>query len=242
MAHLEKYTSKELPHLLKHDERARGVNGEYLKFGNESIDTSRSHLNYNLHERNDGLSDYEFIKQRAMKYLAKNVRNRADVNWVGSWIITLPESLKNASEADKRRFFEASVRFVGERYGYENLVGAYVHNDETTPHVHIKITPVFWDKKKKKHKFSAKELFSIDDLKKFHPELSKHLEREFGFDVGVWADKPNARSKAYNKTIEELKRETAEAADLKEVVVHETRTAYDELTDLRNKKGLSRKK
>lgn len=241
MAHLIKYTRKELPHLLKHDERARGEDGEYIRFGNDSIDTSRTHLNYNLHERNDGLSDYEFIKQRAMKYLAKNVRNRADINWAGSWIITLPESLKNASEADKRRFFESVVRFVGDRYGYENLVGAYVHNDETTPHVHIKVTPVFWDKKKKKHRFSAKEKFSIDDLQKFHPELSKHLEREFGYDVGVWADKPNAKSKAPNKTVEELKRETAEAANLKEVVVHETRVAYDELTELKDKKRLIEK-
>ncbi|WP_162011386.1 hypothetical protein [Streptococcus sp. S784/96/1] len=85
MAHLGKYTSKKLPHLLKHDERARDEKGNYIRFGNDSIDSSRTHLNYNLHERNDGLSDYEFIKQRAMKYLAKNVRNRADVNWVGSW-------------------------------------------------------------------------------------------------------------------------------------------------------------
>ncbi|WP_238386389.1 plasmid recombination protein [Streptococcus sp. S784/96/1] len=127
---------------------------------------------------------------------------------------------------------------MGDRYGYDNLVGAYVHNDETTPHVHIKVTPVFFDKKKEKHKFSAKEMFSIDDLKKFHPELSEHLEREFGFDVGVWADKPNAKTKAYNKTIEVLKRETAELKDLKGRIFNEADKKNDELKKLNEKKKL----
>ena len=106
MAHLEKYSRSQLGHILKHDSRAKDQNGNYIKFGNEEIDTSRTHLNYNLHERKDGLSDYEFVKNRAMEFLAKNVRNREDINWVGSWVITLPESLHTSSEADKRKFFE----------------------------------------------------------------------------------------------------------------------------------------
>ena len=64
MAHLEKYNRRQLPHILKHDERARDKNGNYINFANQSIDTSRTHLNYNLHERNDGLSDYEFIMKK----------------------------------------------------------------------------------------------------------------------------------------------------------------------------------
>ncbi len=37
-----------------------------IKFGNEEIDTNRTHLNYNLHNEKDGLSDYDFVKNRAM--------------------------------------------------------------------------------------------------------------------------------------------------------------------------------
>ena len=68
MAHLTKYTKGQLPHLLKHDSRAKDARGQYIKFGNQEIDTSRTKFNYNLHERNDGLSDYEYIKQRGEKY------------------------------------------------------------------------------------------------------------------------------------------------------------------------------
>ena len=76
MAHLEKYSRAQLGHILKHDSRAKDLNGNYIKFGNEEIDTSRTHLNYNLHERKDGISDYDFVKNRAMEFLAKNVRKR----------------------------------------------------------------------------------------------------------------------------------------------------------------------
>ena len=185
MAHLEKYNRSQLGHILKHDSRAKDKNGDYIKFGNEEIDTSRTHLNYNLHERKDGLSDYEFVKNRAMEFLAKHVRNREDINWVGSWVITLPESLHTSSEADKRKFFEVCHDFLGKRYGFDNIVGAYVHMDETTPHMHTKITPVRYDEKKNKFRHSAKDMFNRADLKSFHKDLSVRLEREFGFDVGV---------------------------------------------------------
>ncbi len=41
--------------------------------------------------------------------LAKNVRKREDINWVGSWVITLPEPTKRPQEADKRKFFEVCL-------------------------------------------------------------------------------------------------------------------------------------
>ncbi len=42
-----------------------------------------------LHERKDGLSDYDFVKNRAMNSLLKtSKRKREDINWVGSWVVT----------------------------------------------------------------------------------------------------------------------------------------------------------
>lgn len=208
MAHLEKYTRVQLPHLLKHDERARDENGEYIRFGNKSIDTSRTHLNYNLHERKDGLSDYDFIVQQGKKYLAKNVVNRKDVNWVGSWIVTLPTMLVEADPRVQRRFFEETTRFIENRYGYDNIVGAYVHNDETTPHMHIKVLPIFYDEKKGKKRMSAKDVFNPDELRGFHKELEAHMAKVFGRDVGILKNQVNKDSKASKRTIAELKQET----------------------------------
>lgn len=238
MAHLEKYTKGQLPHLLKHDERAKDENGEYIRFGNKSIDTTKTHLNYNLHERNDGLSDYEYILSRGRQYLAKNVVNREDVNWVGSWVVTLPEALKNAPADVQKKFFKSTTAFMENRYGHDNIVGAYVHNDETTPHVHFKVTPVFFDRQKRKWRFSAKEMFDKTDLKTFHADLSKHLEREFGYDVGVYNENSKAKGKVPNKSIQELKRETLDMADLKQKVSDDVHKKSEELKKLNDKKKL----
>ena len=236
MAHLTKYTKGQLPHLLKHDSRAKDRNGEYIRFGNQEIDTSRTHLNYNLHERNDGLSDYEYIKQRGEKYLAKNVVNRSNVNWAGSWVITLPESLREAPDEVQRKFFTVAHDFMVRRYGYENIVSAYVHNDETTPHMHAKITPVIWDREKQKYRHSAKDMFDKGELYEFHQHLARRMEQEFGFDVGV-VDKGKDKAKRLpNKSVEELKAETRKLNEIKSRMIEEASQKEEEIKVLKQEK------
>lgn len=236
MAHLTKYTKGQLPHLLKHDSRAKDRNGEYIRFGNQEIDTSRTHLNYNLHERNDGLSDYEYIKQRGEKYLAKNVVNRSNVNWAGSWVITLPESLREAPEEAQKKFFIVAHDFLVRRYGYENIVSAYVHNDETTPHMHAKVTPVIWDREKQKYRHSAKDMFDKGELYEFHQHLARRMEQEFGFDVGV-VDKGKDKAKRLpNKSVEELKAETRKLSEIKDRMLEEAVQKENEIKVLQEQK------
>lgn len=236
MAHLTKYTKGQLPHLLKHDSRAKDRNGEYIRFGNQEIDTSRTHLNYNLHERNDGLSDYEYIKQRGEKYLAKNVVNRSNVNWAGSWVITLPESLKEAPEEVQKKFFIVAHDFLVRRYGYENIVSAYVHNDETTPHMHAKITPVIWDREKQKYRHSAKDMFDKGELYEFHQHLARRMEQEFGFDVGVVDKGKDKVKKLPNKSVEELKAETRKLNEIKSRMIEEASQKEEEIKALKQEK------
>lgn len=236
MAHLTKYTKGQLPHLLKHDSRAKDRNGEYIRFGNQEIDTSRTHLNYNLHERNDGLSDYEYIKQRGEKYLAKNVVNRSNVNWAGSWVITLPESLREAPEEAQKKFFIVAHDFLVRRYGYENIVSAYVHNDESNPHMHAKITPVIWDREKQKYRHSAKDMFDKGELYEFHQHLARRMEQEFGFDVGV-VDKGKDKAKRLpNKSVEELKAETRKLNEIKTRMMEEALQKENEIKALKQEK------
>ncbi len=92
--HIRKYSRSQLGHILKHGSGPKDQNGSiWGYFGNEKSDTNqRTHFGYNLHERKDGLSDYDFVKSSNGIPLL-NVRKREDINWVGSWVITLPESL-----------------------------------------------------------------------------------------------------------------------------------------------------
>ena len=80
--------------------------------------------------------------------------------------------------------------------------------------MHTKITPVFYDEKKNKFRHSAKDMFNRADLKSFHLDLSKRMEKEFGFDVGIYENK-REDERLPNKSIKELKAENKELADLK---------------------------
>lgn len=214
MAHVAKYTKAASGHLAKHYERAKVFNEgtkewEYVKFGNQDIDPSRTHLNYNLAPEREG-GQMEFIKRRTTE---ARTLNRADVNVMCSWVVTMPEyeyvnkDIHVSADKDvlERRFFERSYRFLCDRYGEKNVVSAYVHMDETTPHMHFAFVPVTYDKKRGGEKVSAKTVVSQKDLQTFHTDLERHLDsfKDWHFEI------LNGATKDGNKTVAELKAETA---------------------------------
>lgn len=179
--------------------------GEHIKYGNQDIDLSKTHENYNLApDRQQG--QVNFIRERCHEL---NCLKRADVNVMASWIVTLPKDFPLEQE---RQFFEQSYKFLENRYGEKNVVSAYVHKDESTPHLHFSFVPVVYDQKKDKEKVSAKECINKKDLLTFHKDLSKHMEKHFGRDIGII----NEATRDGNKSIDELKRQSA-ADRLKEV-------------------------
>ena len=201
MAHMMKHTKAACGHMFAHYDR------ECEHISNENIDTQRSHLNYNLavHQQ---LPQGEFVKQRCSQV---HCQNRKDVNVMVSWVVTAP---KNLPEQEHGHFFKATYDFLQNRYGKENVVSAYVHMDEITPHMHFAFVPVIYDQKKDRYKVSAKEAVGRPDLQTFHADLSKHLELALGHEVDIL----NEVTKNGNKTVRELKREAAakEIEDLKQ--------------------------
>ena len=201
MAHMMKHTKAACGHMFAHYDR------ECEHISNENIDTQRTHLNYNLavHQQ---LSQGEFVKQRCSQV---HCQNRKDVNVMVSWVVTAP---KNLPEQEHGHFFKATYDFLQNRYGKENVVSAYVHMDEITPHMHFAFVPVIYDQKKDRYKVSAKEAVGRPDLQTFHADLSKHLELALGHEVDIL----NEVTKNGNKTVRELKREAAakEIEDLKQ--------------------------
>jgi hypothetical protein len=149
IANLQKYTRSDVGggSLTRHYERAKDENGNYHKFGNLEIDESRSHLNYNLASEQN-ISQLDFIKQRLSE--AKCLK-RDDVNIMCSWVVTAPKELP---EIEHRKFFEESYKFLSAKYGEQNVVSAWVHADETTPHLHFAFVPVVHDKKNGHEKIS----------------------------------------------------------------------------------------
>lgn len=192
MAHVMKHTKASCGHMFAHfDRKAQHIS-------NENLDRTRTHLNYNLaiHQQMD---QGEFVRQRCSEV---HCQNRKDVNVMVSWAVTAPKDLP---EQEHKAFFQASYDFLEKKYGKENVVSAYVHMDEVTPHMHFAFVPVVFDSKKERYKVSAKERITRLDLKNFHSDLQKHVEQELGHEVSILND----ATKEGNRSIEELKRQSA---------------------------------
>lgn len=198
MAHLTSFKIGGACGILRHDERTEHDKVEQRK--NECIDNKRTHLNYNLAPKRTGKL-LEHIKNICEK---NNVRfnNRKDLNVMCSWIVTAPKDL---SKDKQPFFFEQCYNFLCQRYGSQYVLSATVHNDETTPHLHFCFIPVGYDKKNDRYTVSSKLVATRTELRNFQLELNKHLERFFGYDVGIL----NKATKEGNRSIDELKRQSA---------------------------------
>jgi len=199
MANVQKHTKGACGHMCKHYERAQDETGEYVKFGNQDINLDQTNLNYNL-APNREISQGDFIKKRCSEV---KCLNRDNVNVMCSWVVTAPKTIAGNAEQEKK-FFKETYQFLSARYGNENVVSAYVHMDEKTPHIHFAFVPVVQDKKKGHLKVSAYECINKTELNRFHGELEKHMQKAFGFEIGIL----NEATKEGNKTVEELKQET----------------------------------
>jgi len=189
MAHLEKCKANQVNGLCLHDSRA--CKGH----SNEEIDVERSHLNYNLAESIQPLNHNDFIKQRLSE--VKCIK-RADVNIMASWCVTLPKDY----QGDERAFFESAFSFMADKYGAKNVISAYVHNDEKTPHLHFKFMPIVEDKGIEKVCFD--KCVTRKDYQSFHKELKAHLESDLGIPCNIL----NGATEHGNKSVLELKKQT----------------------------------
>ena len=214
--HCEKYNQKGLGNLLSHYERK---NNKYRKYSNESIDKEKTHLNYNLApEHAEGL--YKFIKNRVTEL---NISKRKNAIWACDWCLTVPDDIKdNKDKCDA--FFKASYGFLESRYGRENVVSAYCHFDETTPHLHFCFIPVVQKqvvefdittatlKTSTVEKVIAKERINRIELQTIHADLQRHLDEELSFSSKV----VNGATKGKNMSVKELKYKSELEKEIKE--------------------------
>ncbi len=168
MANLQKFAKGNVKGLSIHLDR------KTTNHSNKEIDVTKSHLNYDLCAK-DGDTNSRLNERLNQVHCL----NRKDVKVCATWVVTLPESLKEKSADDQQIFFEKTYDFLKDRYGGEqNVLSANVHNDETTPHMHFAFIPVVWDEKKQYEKVSAKEILNRKELQTFHQDLDTFLKRE----------------------------------------------------------------
>lgn len=140
MANLAGYDIASYGNMLNHYTRHAG-DPDQAKYAyrNGGIDKRRTHLNYAIYEKS---ADLAAEVRRAIDLADVKPRTGAKAtNVLSDLIVTLPRNEK--LEGREREFFEAVYRFIVENYVHERYVlGAWVHMDETQPHMHFAFVPL----------------------------------------------------------------------------------------------------
>lgn len=173
MAHLQKYSSMtDIGHLCAHYERSVPA-GHY---SNEDIVAEKIKDDYNLAP--DRGSQTSFIREKINEINGEK-KLRKDAVRMACWIINAPADLPAEK---KETFFESTYDFLVDRYGKKSGMGedvcisSFVHQSETTDHIHFAFLPII--EKNGKKRFCAKECIDRNDLITFHSDLGNYLEKK----------------------------------------------------------------
>lgn len=171
VARMQKMKAGNLGGAHKHNERI------FENHSNKDIDTSRSHLNYELTDRDRSVSYERQIKDYVNENKISKRGVRKDAVLCDEWIITSDKNFfEKLGQERTREFFETAKNYFAENYGETNVAYASVHLDESTPHMHLGIVPM------ENGKLSSKAMFNRDELKHIQEDLPKYMN-EHGFDL-----------------------------------------------------------
>lgn len=103
-----------------------------------------------------------------------------------------PEFFEEATHEEVREWADASVQFLQDKYGEENIVHATLHLDEKTPHVHAYHVPATQDPSGRPT-ISAKQFYGPKGkLNELQDEYPAHMqEKDFDLDRGLRGSKAN---------------------------------------------------
>ena len=170
VARMQKMKSHDLKGIQFHNQRER------KSLTNEDINEERSHENYDL--KNDENINYnERVKEIIESQKVGTRKTRKDAVLVNELLITSDKNFFDGLDQDEqKRFFEESYQLFAERYGEQNIAYATVHNDESTPHMHLGVVPMRDGKLQGKNVFNRQELLWLQDT------FPKHMQ-ELGYEL-----------------------------------------------------------
>lgn len=208
MAHIAKYKASAVGKLCAHYNRWQGIDNPNVS--RENIDKSRTHLNYTLgvYEKDGkrfigkvrGSASWATVKGRidAVNARAKAEGKRAtrkDAVVMADIIVTLPP---NVPPEDAYKFFWNSYQYIADRVGRGNLMGGYVHMDETTPHMHVPFTPIL------DGRFNYKKMCDRKFYQTFHKGLGDRLEQKMGYRPEVELSEETRAQRVYTSRTKDI--------------------------------------
>jgi hypothetical protein len=208
VAHIAKYKASAVGKLCAHYNRWQGIDNPNVS--RENIDKSRTHLNYTLgvYEKDGkrfigkvrGSASWATVKGRidAVNARAKAEGKRAtrkDAVVMADMVVTLPP---NVPPEDAYKFFWNSYQYIADRVGRGNLMGGYVHMDETTPHMHVPFTPIL------DGRFNYKKMCDRKFYQTFHKGLGDRLEQKMGYRPEVELSEETRAQRVYTSRTKDI--------------------------------------
>ena len=175
------YKKDNLAGLYKHNERKN------TNYSNKEINKNNFIKNYSIKQCN---TTYLKAINKLIQENDLKCRITSYTNLVCEFIITSDkEFFERIGEEETKRYFQTAYNFVSKykNLGEKYIISAKVHNDESTPHLHIVFMPVIHklDKISGKHieKIACSEYWKgKDSYKQLQDNFYKYIS-ENGFDL-----------------------------------------------------------
>ena len=168
---MEKYHKQDVAPIEKENER-----DENYKSDNPQIDSERTRNNYRF-TPHFGKTYTEFINGR-IKELGLSPRKDAVV--MNSFVLGSDKTFFDGLvKVERYNFFSDCYKFFAERYGEENIIAAVVHNDETTPHMHLNLMPITHG-----GRLCSKQLFDKPQLQQLQTDFYETVGKRWGLQRG----------------------------------------------------------
>ena len=171
---VEKYSADAVAGIQKHDRREATQSNT-----NKDINYSKSYLNYDLSKGDKQLSFRKKVRNIINRLNLKR-RLRSDANVMCQVLCTASSDFfADKTEQEIKQFFVECYNTLSKKYGEENVVSAFVHLDEKTPHMHFNFVPVTKDKR-----ISSRDLFTRQTLTELQTEMHSKVFSKYGLDRG----------------------------------------------------------
>lgn len=204
MANMRKFSDmRAIGHLCAHYERSV-TPGHY---GNVDIDQKRlSEDRVNLAPAREG-GQTAYIKRQIAEVMDGRTL-RKDAVRMCCWIVDAPPNLPKEKEPE---FFHAAYDFMVKRYGEKSgmgedcVISAFIHQSESTPHMHFAFIPVL--ERDGQKTMCAKQVVSRADLSTFHGDLAAYMgQRGICSERDILNGKTQRDANGRALSVKELKR------------------------------------
>lgn len=201
----KKWDQKEKDSTANYDRSRTHLNFEVGKGGViKEVDDSVSiddRMKQNLAERGIEIPSSTYGNTKGRRVIAQIIfgGSREDMHRLAFGMQEVDLSKKGDNSGIQRReaieqWAKDTYDFVCRKFGEENIVGFYVHLDETNPHIHCSVIPV------KNNKVSWNRVFCVGGLgeqrknfARLHTEYADEVGKKYGLERGCSKEETKAR-------------------------------------------------